>query len=251
MMNRDNADFLTVRKRLKRPLAYLVPLVIATASHAAEQLVVVQLSSDIPSVGEVVQATVTYDTANPQDPTLTGIGIRLPWNSSLLNYQQLTNVLSDKLSARGEPEADVANYDGDVDTDKYVHLAWADITNSWPNQGASPTLLFTAEFIVPTAVVGTSLINLSASSTAAGYTFAGTPASIAVDCSGSDIAIQSRTFQTGENVSCTASGTLSLGPHVEQQVGSTLHVTANAGISINGPLNVKTGAIFTATQGGL
>jgi len=225
-------------------------LLVTGATEAAEQVVAVQSSTANASVGEIVQATITYDTATPQDPTLTGIGLRLHWNSNLLEFQQLTNVLSTSLSAQNQPEADIANYDGDANTDTFIHLAWADINNSWPNAGTSPVNLFIAEFLTPAGAVGSSPLNVSVSSTAAGYTFAGTPAAVAVDCTGSYIDIRARTFQTGENISCTSTGSLSLGPYVEQQTNSNLQVTANTGITITGPMSIKTGATFAAIHGG-
>lgn len=232
-------------------LAWLWALLLVSGQlSAAEQVVAVQSSTNSPSVGEVLQAMVTYTTANPTDPTLTGIGLRLHWNSRLLDYQQLTSVFSASLAAQGQPQADIANFDADPDTDTFVHLAWADIAGNWPNQGTAPASLFTAEFLTPAAVVGSSPLNLSVSSTAAGYTLAGTPATVAVDCSGSFIEIQSRTFRSGENISCISTGNLILGPHVEQQDSSSLQVTANSGIAINGPLSIKAGATFTATHGG-
>ena len=252
MKDRENAGLPgTKYAAIRGYLAVLWMLVLLSGQlSAAEQVVAVQTSSTNPSVGEVVQATVTYTTANPDDPTLTGIGLRLHWNSQLLDFQQLTNILSTSLVAQGQSQPDTANYDNDPNTDTFIHLAWADITSNWPNLGASPSTLFVAEYLTPAAVVGSSPLNLSVSSTATGYSLADTPATVAVDCTGSFIEIQSRTFRSGENISCISTGNLTLGPDVEQQASSNLQVTANTGITINGPLHIKAGATFTAIHGG-
>lgn len=110
---------------------YRTPLVVflltCGIAQAGEQITTVQTSSGSTGAGELVQVDVEYTTANPENPTLTGIGVRLHWNAELLEYQNILAALPIKLIAQGNPEPDSADFDTDPNTDTFVHLAWADI----------------------------------------------------------------------------------------------------------------------------
>ncbi len=226
-------------------------LLTSSTIYAGEQIVTVLPSTTSAAVAESVQVGVNYTTASPQDSTLTGIGVRLHWNASLLEYQQLASFLAADLVAQGEPEPDSADFDSDPNTDTFIHLAWADIDNSWPNLGNTPMSLFSAEFSGASGATGNTPLNISMSSTAAGYSFVGNSSTMSVDCTGSHIEISVRTFVTGEDITCNSSGDIIFGPYVEQQDSSAVHLTASTGISISGPLSIKNGASFNANQGGL
>jgi hypothetical protein len=84
--------------------------------------------------GGAVTLDVMYDTL-PQDQTLTGIGVRVHFDSSKLSFDQVDQTLSfGRLfnPALVEAEADTSDFDGDASTDQYLSLAWVDFGGSWP-----------------------------------------------------------------------------------------------------------------------
>ena len=84
-------------------------------------------------------------TTSDNDNTLTGLGLRIHYNSSLLTFNGLSNVLQAGFIQQSGPIDDTADYDHDPATDKYVLVSWADINGKWPNQ-ALPVSLLTSEF---------------------------------------------------------------------------------------------------------
>jgi hypothetical protein len=99
------------------------------------------------------------------------------FDSSKLTFSPLTNVLITGFIAQQAPADDSSDADGDASTDKYVLVAWADQSGQWPGQ--LPSRLFTANFTLMAASRSTS-VNFTASSKAAGWTFAATSAVITV-----------------------------------------------------------------------
>jgi hypothetical protein len=75
------------------------------------------------------------------------------------------------LSASSDPIADDDNDDGDTSTDQFVTFAWASLFSSWPN--SAPVDLATLTFDVDEDATGTSAINFTVSSNAAGFDFDG------------------------------------------------------------------------------
>jgi len=112
---------------------------------------------------------VNYSTS-PVDETLTGLGLRIHWDSTKLNFVNLTNVLPTNLIATGSPQPDTDNFDGDLSTDMFVNVAWADISAMWPGAGTTPVRLYTANFTSAADFEVSTNVNFSASSTASGWT---------------------------------------------------------------------------------
>jgi len=117
-----------------------------------------------------VRFDVFYSTADPVDETLTGLGLRLHFDSKKLTFRALTNLFGTHLVAQGQSQPDRGNFDGDSRTDTVVNVAWADpFGSSWPGEGTTPLLLYTPSFVTTGEFAGTTVINFSATSTAAGY----------------------------------------------------------------------------------
>jgi len=114
--------------------------------------------------GQAVSFAVTYTTSTG-DATLTGLGLRLHYNSSLLTFSALHSVFGTPTQNQS-PANDTNNYDGDTSTDKYVFVAWADMSGAWP--GSIPVTLYTANFTAVASATGTSTVRFTASSTASG-----------------------------------------------------------------------------------
>jgi hypothetical protein len=127
------------------------------------------------------EALVSFDvdyTTDPQDTSLSGLGLRMHFDSSRLTFTSLTSVFSTGfIQQQGPLDEDGENSDGDASTDKYLLIAWADISGQWPGQ--LPTRLFTANFN-STSDAGSTSVHFTASSTSAGWSHASTSATITV-----------------------------------------------------------------------
>lgn len=153
---------------------------LAAAMAAPFQIVSASPAQVQASSGHSFNVAASYTTSNG-DNTLTGLGLRLHYNSSLLAYGGMSGVFSTGLVSQQTPANDTADYDGDPSTDKYVLMAWADFTTSWPGV-ALPATLYTASF-TPTAGVTpgtTTTIRFSASSTASGYSLQSQPCVVTI-----------------------------------------------------------------------
>ncbi|MFZ1932170.1 MAG: hypothetical protein WAU84_00355 [Thermoguttaceae bacterium] len=121
------------------------------------------------AAGEPISIPVHYTTSN-NDTAVSGLGLKLYYNSSFMTFTGLTGVLQAGLvSQEVVPMDDTANGDSDASTDKYIMVSWADLAGNWPNQ-ALPATLFTANFTLASSASATSKVNFSANA-AAGYSF--------------------------------------------------------------------------------
>ena len=126
--------------------------------------------------GAAMSFGLIYDTL-PQDDTLTGIGVRVHYDSSKLTFDQVSETLTfgrlfNPDLVQSEP--DVSDFDGDPDTDSFISLAWVDFGGNWP--GAVPEKLAQVHFVTARDFAGSTAINFSASDLAAGYEFSSIPA---------------------------------------------------------------------------
>ncbi len=107
---------------------------------------------------------------------LSGLGLRLHFDASLIEFDGFETVLSKGLVAQAEPQPDTDNHDGDSSTDRFVLVGWVDLGGNWP--GENQIRLFTARFkALGEGGVRTS-IRFTASSVAVGCRF--TPVSFEV-----------------------------------------------------------------------
>ena len=122
-------------------------------------------------MGQSVSISVGYDVSD-NDPTLTGLGLRVHFNSSILTFVDATDVLTqDNISSPAVAVPDIEDYDNDPSTDMYVDASWASLFGSWP--GTLPASLMTLNFNVAESVTdATTRIDFSSTSNTAGYTFA-------------------------------------------------------------------------------
>ncbi|MCR4415819.1 MAG: choice-of-anchor D domain-containing protein, partial [Thermoguttaceae bacterium] len=145
-------------------------------------------STQVVGANAGVAIDVNY-TTEPVNSSLTGLGLRMHFNSSLLVFAALDNVLQNGLIGQQPPVDDVQDFDGDPSTDKYVLVSWADINGQWPG-GSLPTRLFTARFTSGSPVEDTTTrVNFTASSAAAGWEFVPTPAEVGIDVTGPSVTV--------------------------------------------------------------
>ena len=114
-----------------------------------------------------VSITVSYDVSDA-NASLTGLGLRVHYNSSELTFGSISGVLSTDSIGSGGPDNDTDDFDGDASTDKFVYANWASLFGGWP--GTLPANLVTVTFTVANVDdLESTVINFSASSNAAGY----------------------------------------------------------------------------------
>ena len=130
-----------------------------------------------------------YYTTSDTDNTLTGLGIRIHFDSTKLTYTALANVLGGAVQD-ATPNDDIADYDHDPLTDKYLKVAWFDLSGSWPNV-VLPALLFNGSFTLsPTAPLGSiTTVRFTTTDTAVGYAFDARP--IVITASPTDLSFNS------------------------------------------------------------
>lgn len=169
-----------------RSALLLVLLSVTTFSISAlaqEQVITTNPASTTVGQNEAVSIEVMYSTANPADDTLTGLGLRLHFDSSQLALQDLSDVLATSLLVQGIAEADASDFDGDSTTDMFINVAWTDVDGGWP--GAAEVVLYSANFTSSADFNGSTKVNFSSPSTAAGRTLEATSAVISL--TGSDL----------------------------------------------------------------
>lgn len=147
---------------------------LSATANANEQVVLIN-GDPIASYGQGNRITVSYE-ANQSN--LTGLGLRVHYDSSVITLDGFEDVFSNDAITLPTTTSfsDDQDYDNDSTTDAYFIANWASLFGVWP--GSNTADLFTLVFTVgePEGEIpdnDSTPINFSATSTAAGYTFAG------------------------------------------------------------------------------
>jgi hypothetical protein len=162
-----------------KPAALLTALVFSTGYASAQvQTVTGSLSVSELSAGQSTDLTVSYTAtdADGADAATTGLGLRLHFDSSVVEMGDLVGLLEEGASGN-QIKDDTNNDDDDSSTDKFLLTTWFDFGGDWPDGETLPVTLYT---IPVTAVSGFngSTLNFTYSSKAAGYDFSGEAVSI-------------------------------------------------------------------------
>jgi hypothetical protein len=143
-----------------------------------------QIASDIAyttsaTAGQTISLPVRYTTSSG-DSSLSRFGLRMHYNSSLLEFVDFTDLFRMGLVYQAT-DPDSTNADGDPTTDTYVMLVWSDGEGGWPSTEL-PTQLFKANFkLAADAVDGTeTVVRFSGQTTANGYNFQSNPITVHV-----------------------------------------------------------------------
>ena len=150
----------------------------ATATVAISSELLLQDVSGSPDTrkihaGDTFNFNVQYSTSD-NDTTLTGLGLRIHYNSQVLTFNGFSYMLPTGFVQQQAPVDDTADFDNDPTTDKYILVSWADVTGNWPNVALPLTLLTPSFTLVSGTATNTSTkINFSASSTAVAHLFLG------------------------------------------------------------------------------
>ena len=150
----------------------------------------------------------------------TGLGLRIHFDSSKLSVASLSDVLPGSIFANSTPTADDSDFDGDANTDSFIDLGWASLFGGWP--GATPANLATLTFNIAEDATGSSVINFSSSSTAAGFAFDGQSHEMAITAEAtSALSINSETGEVS----------LAVNPDYELQDQFSFTVIASDGVN--------------------
>ena len=153
-------------------------LVCSTHATAQIQQVSASLSLDYLYSSKTTSLTVTYQATG--NAKLTGLGLRLHFNSSVIEMGDYT----DRLRESAQPfqiKNDTQDYAGDPATDKYFLTPWADTSgDGWPYDAEQPATLYTVPLTALTGFDG-SILKFTASSTAVGYSLQASDVELMID----------------------------------------------------------------------
>lgn len=110
-------------------------------------------------------------TYNADDPTTTGLGLKIHFDSLALSASDISTLVTNDLLVNPVVESDNSDSDGDANTDQYIAFGWAATFGEWP--GSVPADLASITFDIAQGATGSSVINFMSSSNAAGFAFAG------------------------------------------------------------------------------
>ena len=117
---------------------------------------------------EELDLSVIYSTEDPVDETLTGLGLRLHFDSEDLTFNSTSNPLATDLFGEISIVDDTDDFDSNSDTDKFILATWTNFSGNWPGEGNTPATLYSANFTASEGFTSSD-INFTAASTAAGY----------------------------------------------------------------------------------
>ncbi len=149
----------------------LIPTLLATFAStvfANNQIIDPEPSQTQVNAGDTVSISLNY--SNSTLSPLSGLGLRIHYDSSQLNYEATDHLLTDSLQPISSPQNDSNDIDSDPTTDKYIVLAWVDFNSNWPISQL-PTNLGELLFTVNDNFSDLTFVRFSSSSTAAGYGF--------------------------------------------------------------------------------
>lgn len=119
---------------------------------------------------------VNYEALNvdgdPISGGLSGLGLRMHFNSDQLSFEGLSEVNENNLNFQGQPELDANNADGDATTDQVVNISWLATEANWPENTSGEADLFNANFTTALEIGENEAdINFTSSSSAEGFVF--------------------------------------------------------------------------------
>lgn len=125
-------------------------------------------------LGKTAVLEVSYDTSDSNNQ-LTGIGMRVHFNSSLLGFKEITNLIEQDIIVSGDgPHNDEDDFDNDPLTDQYISFGWASLFGNWPNVEL-PIVLMNIAFdvfdTIDTDAIAETNINFSKTAFTVGYEF--------------------------------------------------------------------------------
>ena len=149
----------------------LLPLgagLLALAGSATAQVQQLRVEPIVVSAapGESLEFDLRYAT-DPAQPELTGLGLRLHWDSSQVADASFSPAVGQALLGLSAAEPDALDFDANPETDRFVVIAWADPQAGWP--GVDQGILGTMSLTLASGFSGITTLGLSSTSTPAGH----------------------------------------------------------------------------------
>ena len=135
--------------------------------------------------GKEIEFDISYTTSN-QKNSLTGLGLRVHYDSSVLTPSGETNGFSALIDTFGDPAIidDNNNFDNDTSTDKYISISWVDFYSNFPGEEL-PSKVGKLSFATSSdnfdSITGEPIptsVNFTAGVTSEGYDFLGESVSL-------------------------------------------------------------------------
>lgn len=163
-----------------------------------------------------IAVNLVYTITTPDTDNSTGLGLRVHYNSSALDWVSQTPYAG-QLQPVGAISADLQNLDGDSNTDKYWVLAWVDANAAWPGVGKTPLSLLSSNFKAKAGFTGATAIRFSAAATAKNTSFQTSPV---VVCAKPTVSITTTDAIANEKDANTASFRISLASPLPSDCGN-------------------------------
>ncbi|ETR72346.1 MAG: hypothetical protein OMM_07560, partial [Candidatus Magnetoglobus multicellularis str. Araruama] len=146
---------------------FVYPSLILAAQY---QKISLMTDSDNIAIGSTFTLSVMYDVSD-KDNSLSGIGVRIFYDSSRLSYINYTNIAPYNVSEPAEDfELPMEDQDMDPNTDSTIVIAWADLDHGeFPGQILPCKLIDITFQVKRSATIGTTSINISFTSVDPGY----------------------------------------------------------------------------------
>lgn len=164
----------------------------------------------------IIPVNFNYTVTSPDTENAVGLALRVHYNSTTLDFVSQTPYAS-QLQPIGILSEDTQNLDADLSTDKYWILAWVDIHATWPGSGKTPLNLLASSFKTRTGFSGSTMIRLTATSTANNTSFQTSPVVI---CARPTVAISASDALANEKNANTASFQVSLNTALPLECGN-------------------------------
>jgi hypothetical protein len=148
--------------------------VITVPAQQADTQHVYVSESTLSEDGTQVTLKVSY---MADEPNLSGVGITVNYDSSVLTLNEISDVFAGAI-ASGSQSEDSEDSDSDSATDQKLSFGWASLFGQFP--GSNSVDLATITFDIAADAVGSTDVNIAASSSAAGYAFDGQSQSVGV-----------------------------------------------------------------------
>jgi hypothetical protein len=125
-------------------------------------------------LGKTAALDIAYDTSDDNNQ-LTGLGMRVHFNSSLLSFKEITNLVEQDIIVNGQgPFNDEDDFDNDPLTDQYISFGWASLFGNWPNMELPAVLMniaFDVSDAIDTDTTSETSINFTSTALTSGYQF--------------------------------------------------------------------------------
>ena len=109
--------------------------VVSLDADLTVQRVIVEPAFQTVASGDTATLTVVYDSV---DPTLTGLGVRLHYDSSKITLEDAEVLFGQRPRRSPQDQEDIPDHlDGDPATDRRYLAAWSSLLGQWPGNGVT------------------------------------------------------------------------------------------------------------------